>query len=92
MQLKTNNKAIAFMTTTKVRKNIADFVEQIKRDNSVIGIGRRNKIEVVVMKYPENTNSKLTEITNINANSSAFDFLKNEPDLYSVKDLKKRYV
>ncbi len=80
------------MTTTKVRRNIAGFVEQIKRENSVIGIGRRNKIEVVVMKYPENINPKLTEITNINANSSSFDFLKDDPELYSVKDLKKRYV
>lgn len=36
--------------------------------------------------------AKIDDITNINANSISFDFLKKEPDLYSVKDLKKRYA
>ena len=44
------------------------------------------------MKYTKNTNKDLNEIRSINANSSSFDFLKNEPDMYSVKDLKKRYM
>jgi len=44
------------------------------------------------MKYPENFNKELSEITNINANSASFDFLKDEPDIYSVDDLKKSYV
>lgn len=75
-----------------MRKNISDIINKVKYNNQVFGIGRRNKIEVIVMKYPENTNNNLNEITNINANSSSFDFLKNEPDIYSIKDLKKIYV
>lgn len=31
-------------------------------------------------------------ITEINSQSTSFDFLKQEPDLYSSKDLKKRYL
>ncbi len=30
------------------------------------------------------------DITAFNASSSSFDFLKDEPDLYSVKDLKEK--
>ena len=83
---------IPFITTTKARKTISHLVEQIGRGDGLIGIGRRNKIEVVVMKYPETLNSELNEITNINAASPSFDFLKDEPDLYNISDLKKRYV
>ncbi len=34
----------------------------------------------------------LNEITQMNTHSKSFDFLKNEPDIYSLSDLKKRYV
>lgn len=80
------------ISTTVMRKNISDIINKVKYNDQVFGIGRRDKIEVIIMKYPENTNDSLDEITNINANSSSFDFLKDEPDLYSIKDLKKQYV
>lgn len=83
---------IPFVTTTKMRRNISTYMDKVQRENSIIGVGRRDKIEVVVIKYPEYMNPHLNEITNINAHSRSFDFLKDEPDLYSVKDLKKRYV
>lgn len=83
---------IPFVTTTEMRKNIAAYIGGIRRKGGLLGIGRRDKIEVVIMKYPEVLNDKLNEITNINANSRAFDFLSDEPDLYTVNDLKKRYV
>ena len=31
---------------------------------------------------------ELSEITNINAHSKSFDFLRKEPEIYSVKDVK----
>lgn len=31
-------------------------------------------------------------ITEINAELGGFDFLEEEPDLYSIEDLKKKYV
>jgi len=49
---------------------------------SGFGVGRSNRNEAILMKYPSHINLKLGEITNINANSASFDFLKDEPDLY----------
>ena len=34
-------------------------------------------------------NHKFSDITNINAYSNSFDFLKNEPDIYGLSDIKK---
>lgn len=80
------------ISATSMRKNISEIISSVKYNDQIFGIGRRNKIEAVIMKYPENLNKNLSEIANINANSSSFDFLKNEPDVYSIKDLKKRYA
>lgn len=33
--------------------------------------------------------TQISDITKINASSSSFDFLKEEPDIYSINDLKK---
>jgi len=35
---------------------------------------------------------KVNEITNINALSKSFDFLREEPELYSRADVIKKYV
>lgn len=75
-----------------MRKNISEVINRVKYSGQVFGVGRRNNIEVVIMKYPEHSNKKLNDITNINANSKSFDFLKKEQDIYTIKDLKKRYV
>jgi len=44
-------------------------------------------------KCPEHPiyNTNVNEITNINALSKSFDFLADEPELYSILDLKKKY-
>jgi len=44
-----------------------------------------------IIKFPDNFNKDLSIETNINSNSSSFDFLKKEPELYSLDDLKKKY-
>jgi hypothetical protein len=85
-------KTIKFTTTTEARKNISDIVNDVKYANQVYAIGRRNKIEALIFKFPENFNSNLSEISNTNANSSSFNFLRDEPELYSINDLKKKYV
>ena len=58
----------------------------------IIAIGRQHKKEALLIPFPENLNDDLSDITNFNANSASFDFLKDEPDLYSISDLKKSYV
>lgn len=80
------------ISSTMMRKDIAEIINKVTYTGQVFGVGRRNKIEAIIMKYPGHTNSDLTETTNINAGSASFDFLKSEPDLYSVKDLKKKYA
>ena len=80
------------ISSTAMRKDIAEIINEVKYTGQVFGIGRRNKIEAVIMKYPSHINLELNEVTNINANSASFDFLEDEPELYSVKDLKKTYA
>lgn len=75
-----------------MRSHISEVIDEVRYNNQVFGVGRRDKIEVLIMKYPENLNKKLSDLTNLNANSSSFDFLKDEPDFYSVDDLKRVYV
>jgi len=75
-----------------MRKDIAEIINEVKYTGQVFGVGRRNRIEAILMKYPSHINLRLDEITNINANSTSFEFLKDEPDLYSVKDIKKRHA
>lgn len=80
------------ISSTAMRKDIAEIINEVKYTGQVFGVGRRNKIEAILMKYPSHVNLKLNEVTNINANSASFDFLEDEPDLYSVRDLKKAHA
>lgn len=80
------------ISTTNARKHIADIINAVRKDGSVFAIGRHNKPEVLIIKFPTEYNQKLNDITNVNAYSDSFAFLKDEPDLYTIDDLKKRYV
>jgi len=80
------------ISTTEARKSLADIVERVKMRDDVVAIGRRNRAEVLIIPYPQILSDRVSEITNVNTNSSSFDFLADEPDLYSIADLKKRYA
>ena len=80
------------ITTTSARKHIKSIIDRVKYRGEVFGIGRRSSIDAVVLKFPDVYNVAVNDITNVNAYSKSFDFLKNEPDLYSVSDVKKRYA
>lgn len=80
------------ISSTTMRKDIAEIINEVKYTGQVFGVGRRNKIEAIIMKYPDYASSDLSEITNMNANSASFSFLESEPELYSIKDLKKKYA
>lgn len=80
------------VTTTNARKHIKTIIDRVKYHGEVFGIGRRNSIDVVVLKFPEIYNTAVNDITNINAYSKSFDWLAIEPDIYSISDLKKRYA
>jgi hypothetical protein len=80
------------VTTTNARKNISRIIDRVKIHGEVFGIGRRNSIDALIIQFPSKYNKDLDEITNINTLSRSFDFLNDEPEMYSLSDLKKRYV
>lgn len=77
-------------STTEARKHFSDLVNEVKYKKIVISIGRHDKEEVLMVPKPELQED--LPISQMNAQSVSFDFLHDEPDLYSMKDLKKRYV
>lgn len=83
---------MTIISTTEARKQFASLVERVFYHGENIAVGRRGQAELLIIPYPQILSGHVNEITNINANSSSFDFLNNEPDLYSVADLKKRYA
>ncbi len=83
--------AMKVLSTTEFRKKLPSFLDQVVADAPIV-IGRRNKPEAILIKYPEYLNKNISTISNVNANSPSFDFLKDEPELYSIKDLITRYV
>lgn len=80
------------ISTTTMRKDISEIMNEVKYKDRVFAVGRRDQIEAIIIKYPKNLNRNFSEITNANANSASFDFLENEPELYSIDDLKKKHA
>ena len=80
------------LTTTQARKHIKNIVDRVKYRGEVFAIGRRNSIDALVINFPDMYNIDVDEITNINALSKSFDFLREEPELYSRADVIKKYV
>lgn len=77
-------------TTTEARKHLSEIVNQVRYQKIIISIGRREEEEVLIV--PKLTLDEALPISEMNASSSSFDFLEDEPEIYSLKDLKKRYV
>lgn len=80
------------ITTTNARKQIAQLVATVRETGDVFAIGRRNQPEVLLIKFPSEYNASLNDISNVNTYSESFSFLDQEPELYSITDLKKPYV
>jgi len=77
------------ITTTKARQNISKIIDRVKYRGETFAIGRRNSIDALITPVQKKYNTNFDEITNINIFSSSFDFLKDEPDIYSISDGKK---
>ena len=80
------------ISATNARKHIANIINTVRESGDVFAIGRHQKPEVLVIKFPSEYNATLNDITNSNAYSESFAFLKDEPDLYTTDDLKTVYV
>jgi ribosome-interacting GTPase 1 len=83
---------VKVLTTTDARKRIKNIVDRAKYRGEVFAIGRRNSIDAVLIGFPRVYSDAVNDITNVNAYSKSFDFLANEPELYSIADLKKHYA
>lgn len=83
---------IKTLSTTEARERMSDLVNIVSTSRKSIVIGRRNVPEVVLIPFPAFWNGKFSEITNINAYSKSFDFLANEPEIYSKEDIKYKYA
>ncbi len=83
---------IKTLSTTEAREKISDLVDIVREKRTPVVIGRRNIPEVVLIPYPHFWNGRVSEITNINAYSNSFDFLDSELEIYSKKDIKKKYA
>lgn len=74
-------------TKTQARSNFSEIIKQVKYGKKIISI----KKDVLIVPFPE-INEKEIPISEINTQSSSFNFLKSEPDIYSLHDLRKQYV
>ena len=96
------NNMIKKISAMKARQNLGALMNSISLKGDEVIIERAGKPMVAmipVKRFLELTKQKLKlemsedlSMTEINANSGSFDFLEDEPDLYSIDDLKKRYV
>ncbi len=80
------------VSTTDTRKNISDMLDSVISEGANFVIGRHDVPEAVLVKFPTAYRPDVSDIANINTYSNSFDFLKAEPDLYTVADIKKRYA
>lgn len=80
------------VSTTNARKNISFLIDTVRETGESIALGRHDRYDALLIKFPRDYNKAFSEIANLNAYSSSFDFLKDEPDLYTMGDIKKKYV
>jgi len=77
---------------TEGRKSLGEIINIVKYQKKLIGIGKGKKVDVLLVPYSEIENAENIPITQINSKSESFSFLENEPDIYSLSDLKRTYV
>ncbi|MFT5179896.1 MAG: hypothetical protein ACI9GH_000265 [Candidatus Paceibacteria bacterium] len=72
----------------EAQKNIDKLIKYVNETNDTVIVGKKGSGEALLSKIPNNSDKE----TNIGAFFGAFDFLNDEPDIYTIDDLKKRYV
>ncbi len=83
---------IHVIPTTQARKHLSALIDRVRFSHESVAIGRRDKAEALLIKFPGLMNTQVDEWTNINQQGGGFDFLQKEPDIYSLDDVKKSYV
>jgi hypothetical protein len=75
------------ISSSEARKNISVIINYITETGEPFVISRQNNPEVLILKMPKNYNKDINSLTHIQEYAGAFDFLEDEPDLYSANDL-----
>ncbi len=75
---------------TEGRKRLGELMDIVRYQHTIIALGKNGKAEALLVAIPGV--SADFSITRVNAESHSFDFLSDEPDLYSRDDLKEKYV
>lgn len=71
------------------RKTIGKIVDSVKTTGRPVAIGANNMPEVLVVRASR-YNPNLSDVMNFAVASGSFDFLYDEPDLYSAADIRWR--
>ncbi len=79
------------ISATEARKNLSELMQEVRHTGVAVGILRHGRLEAYLTPAPS-WNEKVSDITNMAALGGAFDFLYNEPDIYTDADLKERYA
>ena len=80
------------VSTSIARQQLSELINRVQYKNHPVVIGRHNKPQALLIKFPHDANANLSDISNLNQYGGAFDWLEDEPDLYSAKDLIKSNI
>ncbi len=81
------NDDMKIISSSNARKYISSLVDEVVETGEVVAIKRHNEIDAVIVKFPREYRKDFSDVANLNAYSKSFEFLKDEPDLYSRKDI-----
>jgi len=77
-------------STTKAREKFRYIVDYVDKGN-VVAIEKYGSPKVLLIQYPKLLRKNIDDITLLAEYGGAFDWLKDEPDLYSADDLRTKY-
>ena len=77
------------ITPVAAGKDIGKIVDSVRKTGRPVAIGKNDKPEVLVVRASR-YNPNLSDVMNLAVASGSFDFLYDEPDLYSDADIKWR--
>ena len=76
---------------TEGRRKLGELVNIVKYQRRTIALGSHGKPEVLLIAYTLGGGDDMP-MAAMNAQSSSFAFLQDEPDLYSAPDVKHPYA
>lgn len=77
------------ISSTNTRRFISNIIGEVMETGRSVVVSRYNEPEVAIIKFPREYKKSFSDISNLNAYSKSFDFLKDEPEIYSLKDIRK---